>query len=60
MKLWIYICIVLVTMASLTSLQSQTKQPNFVLIHGTWGGGWAFKSVDSMLTEKGTWYTDLR
>jgi pimeloyl-ACP methyl ester carboxylesterase len=24
-----------------------------VIVHGAWGGGWAFKNVDSLLTEKG-------
>lgn len=29
------------------------KQPTYVLVHGAWGGSWAFKKVDSMLTAKG-------
>lgn len=28
-------------------------QPVYVIVHGAWGGGWAFKQVDSLLTEKG-------
>ncbi len=32
---------------------SQTKSnPVFVIVHGAWGGGWAFKEVDSLLTAK--------
>ena len=31
---------------------SQTK-PVYVIVHGAWGGGWAFKKVDSLLREKG-------
>jgi pimeloyl-ACP methyl ester carboxylesterase len=29
-----------------------TKQPVFVIVHGAWGGSWAFKKVDSLLTAK--------
>jgi len=33
--------------------QTDTK-PVFVIVHGAWGGGWAFKKVDSLLTETGS------
>ena len=32
--------------------QSKSK-PVYVIVHGAWGGSWAFKKVDSLLTEKG-------
>jgi pimeloyl-ACP methyl ester carboxylesterase len=32
--------------------QSSVK-PVYVIVHGAWGGSWAFKKVDSLLTEKG-------
>jgi pimeloyl-ACP methyl ester carboxylesterase len=32
---------------------SQTAKPVYVIVHGAWGGSWAFKKVDSLLTEKG-------
>ncbi|MDN3656489.1 alpha/beta fold hydrolase [Ferruginibacter paludis] len=32
--------------------QSPAK-PIYVIVHGAWGGSWAFKKVDSLLTEKG-------
>ena len=32
--------------------QSSSK-PVYVIVHGAWGGSWAFKKVDSLLTEKG-------
>jgi pimeloyl-ACP methyl ester carboxylesterase len=33
---------------------SQTaSKPVYVIVHGAWGGGWAFKRVDSLLREKG-------
>jgi len=30
-----------------------TAKPNFVIVHGAWGGGWAFRRVDALLREKG-------
>lgn len=32
--------------------QSSSK-PVYVIVHGAWGGSWAFKKVDSLLSEKG-------
>ena len=32
--------------------QSSSK-PIYVIVHGAWGGGWAFKKVDSLLRAKG-------
>src|SRR5690242_3357406 len=32
---------------------AQNPKPVFVIVHGAWGGSWAFKKVDSLLTEKG-------
>jgi pimeloyl-ACP methyl ester carboxylesterase len=32
---------------------SQTAKPVYVIVHGAWGGGWAFKKVDSLMREKG-------
>jgi len=29
------------------------RQPTFVIVHGAWGGGWAFKEVDRLLTADG-------
>jgi pimeloyl-ACP methyl ester carboxylesterase len=29
-------------------------KPVFVIVHGAWGGSWAFKKVDSLMTEKNT------
>lgn len=33
--------------------QQSAGKPVFVIVHGAWGGSWAFKKVDSLLTEKG-------
>ena len=36
-------------------LVAQTiSKPVYVIVHGAWGGGWAFKKVDSLLTETGS------
>lgn len=32
---------------------AQVRKQTIVIVHGAWGGGWAFKKVDSMLTVKG-------
>jgi pimeloyl-ACP methyl ester carboxylesterase len=31
----------------------QTANSKFVIVHGAWGGSWAFKKVDSLLTAQG-------
>lgn len=39
-------------MAQKANPQNTTK-PIYVIVHGAWGGSWAFKQVDSLLTAKG-------
>ncbi|HEY8510435.1 MAG TPA: alpha/beta hydrolase [Cyclobacteriaceae bacterium] len=34
-------------------LFAQQKPTTYVIVHGAWGGGWAFKEVDSMMTAAG-------
>lgn len=35
-------------------LNAQTKgKPVYVIVHGAWGGSWAFKKVDSLMSEQG-------
>lgn len=36
-----------------TPLAGQESPRTYVLVHGAWGGGWAFRTVDSMLTAAG-------
>ncbi|MBC7744574.1 MAG: alpha/beta hydrolase [Flavobacterium sp.] len=36
-----------------TSFSQSSSKPVYVIVHGAWGGSWAFKKVDSLLTEKG-------
>lgn len=35
------------------NVYAQTAKPVYVIVHGAWGGGWAFKKVDSLMREKG-------
>ena len=32
---------------------AQVSKPVYVIVHGAWGGSWAFKKTDSLLTAKG-------
>ncbi|MFH1198008.1 MAG: alpha/beta hydrolase [bacterium] len=53
--------IIISASAAVIDAQSQsidTDKPVIVIVHGAWGGGWAFKKVDSILTQKG--YTVYR
>jgi len=38
---------------SLKTFSQSTNKPTYVIVHGAWGGGWAFKKVDSLLTSAG-------
>ena len=46
--------ILITTVLSFQPVFSQaTAKPVYVIVHGGWGGGWAFKNVDSLLTVTG-------
>jgi pimeloyl-ACP methyl ester carboxylesterase len=46
--------IVLATLlASTATPASEATKPIIVIVHGAWGGGWAFREVDQLLTQKG-------
>ncbi|MGD8778379.1 MAG: alpha/beta fold hydrolase [Ignavibacteria bacterium] len=54
MKSKLFILLIIIFIADQYYLISQTHQePVFVIVHGAWGGGWAFKEVGSLLTDKG-------
>jgi pimeloyl-ACP methyl ester carboxylesterase len=60
LNLFRYLCfILLLTSALITTAHAQpTKsnpapKPTIVIVHGAWGGSWAWRKVDSMLREKG-------
>ena len=48
------VLILIILIISFQPLYSQTtSKPVYVIVHGAWGGGWAFKNVDLLLTETG-------
>jgi len=55
MKYYKTVLILIIVTNSFQPLYSQTNSiPVYVIVHGAWGGGWAFKNVDSLLTETGS------
>jgi pimeloyl-ACP methyl ester carboxylesterase len=44
--------ILIVTVLYRPAYSQSSSKPVYVIVHGAWGGGWAFKKVDSLLTEK--------
>ncbi len=46
--------LVFFTFAFLCSFAQTKPKQVYVIVHGAWGGSWAFKKVDSLLTEKGS------
>jgi len=50
--LFLFLMIVVAGIYPAPFAQSSAK-PIYVIVHGAWGGSWAFKKVDSLLTEKG-------
>ena len=55
MKQYKIILLFVIATISFQPLFSQTNNKSvFVIVHGAWGGGWAFKKVDSLLTTTGS------
>jgi len=44
----------ILSILSLTVIAQSQAKPVYVIVHGAWGGSWAFKKADSLLTEQGT------
>jgi pimeloyl-ACP methyl ester carboxylesterase len=47
---------VLILLLGANTAKSQTNtpaKPTIVIVHGAWGGGWAFRRVEALLREKG-------
>ena len=36
-----------------TQANAQSAKPTIMIVHGAWGGAWAFRKVDALLREKG-------
>lgn len=55
MKNYKSVLIFIMVTISFQALYSQTtSKPLYVIVHGAWGGGWAYKNIDSLLTETGS------
>ena len=57
LKLQKYFTLCLLAALSFSGAQGQSTtrlvKPVFVIVHGAWGGSWAFRQADSLMTEKG-------
>jgi pimeloyl-ACP methyl ester carboxylesterase len=51
--LFLFAAIVLTSINVWSQKSSTKKQPVYVIVHGAWGGSWAFRKVDSLMTAKG-------
>ena len=38
---------------SLHAQQAPSAKPVYMIVHGAWGGSWAYRKVDSLMTERG-------
>ena len=53
------LCAVILLIAIAAQINAQTtkaetpSKPTIVIVHGAWGGGWAFKKVEALLRQKG-------
>src|ERR671924_546558 len=45
--------VLLINFAAGAQVQNAPARPTIVIVHGAWGGSWAFRKVDSLLREKG-------
>jgi len=45
--------IVMLFIISTLSVAQQSPKTTFVIVHGAWGGSWAFKKIDSLMTADG-------
>jgi pimeloyl-ACP methyl ester carboxylesterase len=51
--LWVILMAAAAGGAPLTAQQRPAPRYTFVIVHGAWGGGWDWRTVDSMLTRRG-------
>lgn len=55
-KLYVIITLFAVLISPSVEAQDQGvgRKPVYVIVHGAWGGSWAFRKVDSLMTEQGS------
>ena len=54
---YVYVVCIFMLIVSAPALHAQLRnqqstKPVYVIVHGAWGGSWAFKKVDSLMTSK--------
>ena len=49
-----FLILLVLVMSYQPGFSQRSSKPNYVIVHGAWGGGWAFKKVDSLLAETGS------
>ena len=47
------IALLLILCGAATPVAAQQPKHTYVLVHGAWGGGWTYRTIDSMLTAAG-------
>ena len=53
-KKTLFAILLLIALGGQINAQTATSsKPTIVIVHGAWGGGWAFKKVESLLRQKG-------
>src|SRR6266550_4582385 len=58
-RIFVNACLILIlaTLPNIASAQTSkpatTTKPTIVIVHGAWGGSWAFRKVEALLREKG-------
>jgi pimeloyl-ACP methyl ester carboxylesterase len=50
--LLIVVCL-MIGVSGTAQTSTASKKPVYVIVHGAWGGSWAFKKVDSLMSEQG-------
>lgn len=49
----VYSCLLLSSANAQTQKSETSAKPTIVIVHGAWGGAWAFRRVDALLRDKG-------
>ncbi len=50
---FVLFCLILSPLTQAQTAEVNVPPVTYVIVHGAWGGSWAFKKTDSLLTEKG-------
>lgn len=53
MKRILAVCALLAATAGSVEGQAPAPRKHFVIVHGAWGGGWDWRTIDSLLTRQG-------